>query len=135
MDTLYATQSDAYRSVTKFMVITGKSEPIKTSQENQNNLDQPDSVENSSNQANNQNNALSSSQIDVVEYMVYPNPVEETIFIKGLNATRDVSFEIVNSVGQVVQVGQSTGRINVSSLIEGVYYLNIENRQVKFLKK
>ncbi len=136
-DTLYATQSDAYHNVTRFMVITGKAEAIKVSQENQNNnLDQQDSEQNNnSEQINNQNNALSSSQIELVEYMVYPNPVEETIYIKGMNTNKAVPFEIVNSLGQIVQLGQTLGKINASSLTEGVYYLNIENKQVKFLKK
>lgn len=110
--------------------------PIKTSQENQNNIDQQDLEEyNNSNQSNHQNNTLSSGQIEVLEYVVYPNPVEETIFIKGLNTKNSVPFEIVNSVGQVVQMGQTIGKINACSLTEGVYYLNIENKPVKFLKK
>jgi hypothetical protein len=145
-DTLYATQSDAYRSVTKFMVITGKAEAIKVSQEDQdkkNNLQ--DSLLANQKQTLGNGNTLSSdslSQTQSGNIQIYPNPVSDVLFIEGIdcdntNAKQLINchYEIFNSTGQLVQEGNISRTISVVNLITGSYTLKIGNNSYKFLKK
>jgi alpha-tubulin suppressor-like RCC1 family protein len=145
-DTLYATQSDAYRSVTKFMVITGKAEAIKVSQEDQNKKnDLQDSLLANQNLTSTNGNKLSSdslSQTQSGNIQIYPNPVSDVLFIEGIdcdisksNQLINCRYEIFNSTGQLVQKGNISSTISVINLITGSYTLKIGNSSFKFIKK
>jgi alpha-tubulin suppressor-like RCC1 family protein len=145
-DTLYATQSDAYRSVTKFMVITGKAEAIKVSQEDQNKKnDLQDSLLTNQTQTSTNGTALSSDsllQIQSGNIEIYPNPVTDVLFIEGINCDNRNSiqlfnchYEIFNSAGQLVQKGNISRTVSVANLITGSYTLKIGNSSYKFIKK
>ncbi len=58
---------------------------------------------------------------------IYPNPANSTLFIQG--KTENISkYEIINIFGQSVQSGMiSNGRIDVSELPQGLYFLKIKN--------
>ena len=59
------------------------------------------------------------------EFAIYPNPVNNTLFINGGNST--YSYEMYNGMGQKVASGDATGntQINVSSMMKGVYFLRL----------
>ncbi|ADR21963.1 hypothetical protein MATR_04020 [Marivirga tractuosa] len=75
------------------------------------------------------------------EFQIYPNPAQESIFIKWEDQTAEiVSYKILDVKGRVKLEGQFENQqslINVQSLSEGLYFLQLRNgRQVvskKFL--
>ncbi len=58
---------------------------------------------------------------------VYPNPVSNTLYIKGIDTT--YRYALYNNMGQQVVNGQAQGlkQIDVNSLAKGVYFLRITN--------
>ncbi len=65
---------------------------------------------------------------------VYPNPVSEALYASGMSAGDD--FRIYDQAGKLVFSGQFTGRIDVSGLNDGIYYLEHYgdvNRRSKFI--
>ena len=58
-------------------------------------------------------------------FEVYPNPVSNTLYVKGVNAKYD--YAVFNNVGQEMMRGNAQGtlQINVSSLSKGVYFLRL----------
>ena len=66
---------------------------------------------------------------------VYPNPVQNQLFIKGCNA-HDV-VKIINMTGQVLtahEINYATV-VDVSFLPPGLYFLKTENAVRKFVKE
>ena len=59
------------------------------------------------------------------EFVIYPNPVNNTLFINGGDA--QYSYEMYNSMGQVVANGQAQGteQIHVSNMTKGMYFLRL----------
>ena len=59
------------------------------------------------------------------EFAIYPNPVNNTLFINGGNAV--YSYEMYNGMGQKVASGNATGntQISVSDMMKGVYFLRL----------
>ena len=59
------------------------------------------------------------------EFAIYPNPVNNTLFIYGGNA--EYSYEMYNGMGQKVANGKASGntQINVSDMMKGVYFLRL----------
>ncbi len=82
-----------------------------------------------------------------LEFSLYPNPVNQNIFIDfNLDDDTDMSFEVSNSMGQIVKTifnkryeeGFQNLNIDVSDLCSGVYYFksysNIKTKVLKFVK-
>ena len=63
---------------------------------------------------------------------VYPNPVSNVLTVES-DKTDD--FHIVNLLGQQVWSGKNTGRIDVSALPQGAYFVKVGTEQVKFIKQ
>ena len=59
------------------------------------------------------------------EFVIYPNPVNNTLFINGGDA--EYSYEMYNSMGQVVANGQAQGteQIHVGNMTKGMYFLRL----------
>ena len=59
------------------------------------------------------------------EFIIYPNPVNNTLYINCGNA--EYNYEMFNGMGQVVASGnaQGTEQINVSNMTKGVYFLRL----------
>ena len=59
------------------------------------------------------------------EFAIYPNPVNNTLFINSGNA--EYSYEMYNGMGQKVAEGNATGntQINVNDMMKGVYFLRL----------
>ena len=60
-----------------------------------------------------------------VEFSVYPNPVNGTLYVAGGNA--EYSYQMFNGMGQKVAEGKASGntQINVSDMSKGVYFLRL----------
>jgi len=59
------------------------------------------------------------------EFAVYPNPVNNTLYISSGDA--DFSYEMFNGMGQKVASGNATGnaQINVNDMTKGIYFLRL----------
>ncbi len=70
------------------------------------------------------------------EIIVYPNPTDQYIYIAGLeNGIHD--YSITNTLGQVIRVGKLSGDgiIDLGIVATGTYYLKVDNRYWKIIKK
>ncbi|WP_136669105.1 M4 family metallopeptidase [Flavobacterium sp. H122] len=73
------------------------------------------------------------------EIKIYPNPVENILNVSG-GFERELSFRVVNLLGQQVLQGKVAGEINVESLTKGMYYIEMNDGDEvvlsqKFIKK
>ena len=74
---------------------------------------------------------------------VYPNPVQNSLHIEGLDATVQCDVKIINENGSIVlstQINKNTScNLNIQNLSSGVYYVRIISRQnaltMKFVKE
>lgn len=86
-----------------------------------------------------QNSNLSTNETaNKKEINIYPNPVSDILNISGLSEEND--FEIYNAIGQKVISGKISDRkVNVSQLLKGVYFIQINDKgkldKFKFIKK
>ncbi|MGE8511119.1 MAG: reprolysin-like metallopeptidase [Chryseobacterium culicis] len=69
---------------------------------------------------------------------IYPNPVEDVLNV--MNVSSNASYEIFNAPGQVIAKGTiGEGKINVRTLVKGIYFITINNKEekstTKFVKK
>ena len=64
-------------------------------------------------------------ELNVNEFGIYPNPVNNTLNINGGNV--DYSYMMFNGMGQMVANGKAQGieQINVNDMAKGVYFLRI----------
>ena len=72
------------------------------------------------------------------EFVIYPNPSHDVLFVKTCHgASLQSDYRITNLTGQTIMIGEITSetqQIEVSSLINGMYFINIGNVTTKFLK-
>ncbi|MFV9549561.1 immunoglobulin-like domain-containing protein [Algibacter sp. PT7-4] len=79
-------------------------------------------------------NVLNISTHSVNKLTLYPNPVEEVLNIKTLKGG-NLSYKIINALGQVVNKGKTTKAIVVDNLEAGMYYIEVENNGIKIMKR
>jgi len=81
--------------------------------------------------------AVSTNQANVEpEWNVFPNPVTDVLNFKDLTET--LQYQIINSVGQVVQEGTANPNemLSVNDLSSGMYAIRLENGELrKFMKQ
>lgn len=82
------------------------------------------------------NNAIA-SKVDI-----QVTPTQADSYLRIITPASQVSYEIVDFSGRVSRQGNATGtqkEVNVSSLLKGVYFINVKtekgNKSVKFIKK
>ena len=64
---------------------------------------------------------------------VFPNPTNDFLNVTALNSNTD--YYIYDKLGKVVSTGRTSGKIDVSSLASGVYYIKTgkEDKVIKFV--
>lgn len=69
------------------------------------------------------------------QFRIYPNPTSDLLFISSERSTK-LKITIYNSVGQLLlsQV-DSVGRVDVSALIPGIYFVEITSEDGKTVQK
>jgi aminopeptidase N len=82
-----------------------------------------------------QDTNLKVDEIDVAQFALYPNPAKNEIFLKGIKKSAD--FTIFSADGRLVKkyTYKPGNVINISSLVPGVYVLQISGKNLKFVKK
>ena len=83
---------------------------------------------------------IRANEVSIAEYTIngieiYPNPATTHLYVK-LAEPQTADYSIYNIVGQVVKQGilQDNNVINVTSLVQGTYFLKITGATVKFVK-
>lgn len=72
---------------------------------------------------------------------IYPNPVSNELFIEMANNKETVTFQILNSMGQIVFKGTFAEKtvVQTSSFAKGLYLIKLENNKIfefrKFVKE
>jgi hypothetical protein len=79
-------------------------------------------------------NITSENVIETGDFMIYPNPVSEKLYLK--KSFEWVAFEIYSLTGAKIFSGVSTSEINVSNLPSGVYFLKLTGKAItRFVKQ
>jgi len=69
-------------------------------------------------------------------FVIYPNPARDQLFIESKNQ-EDYEFHIINFLDQIVAAGKINGQsetVDISALPPNVYIFRINNKAVNFLK-
>lgn len=69
-------------------------------------------------------------------FSLAPNPAENEIKISGLK--QKTAYKIFNATGQLLKTGnveKENNIIGVSELNTGIYFINLDNEKIKFIKK
>jgi pimeloyl-ACP methyl ester carboxylesterase len=80
-------------------------------------------------------NATSISETQNEKLSIYPNPVENKLFVSGLNQSIGFDFEIFSLDGRLIQSGTSENLndgISVSELQNGTYFLRINHQSITY---
>ncbi len=72
-------------------------------------------------------------KIDNEKIDIYPNPVEDILFVVGLN--RFENIEIIDLIGNKQSYIISGNSIDVSHLRKGLYFIKINDQTLRFIKK
>lgn len=82
---------------------------------------------------------LSTTENELTDILIYPNPVSEVIYFKGITSIQSVA--LYSMLGKQIEVSiNNSNEIDVSFLKDGIYFLKItdeQNRSTlrKFIKK
>ena len=68
------------------------------------------------------------------DFIVYPNPTNTKLQIKSLTYIDNEPWTIYNNLGETILIGNYNADINVERLVDGIYYLSIDNKRIKFIK-
>nr|WP_246206169.1 T9SS type A sorting domain-containing protein [Fulvivirga aurantia] len=63
--------------------------------------------------------------------LIYPNPTQSEVHIETKG---EVNFRIYDINGQTVKTGETSDVINVENLIDGLYYIQVNEKIYRFLK-
>ncbi|MGV6828749.1 MAG: M4 family metallopeptidase [Flavobacteriales bacterium] len=70
------------------------------------------------------------------DLLIYPNPVASTLNIKMIDTEENLTFRIINLLGQTVMRGQINNQtINVNNLNNGIYFLEINDGDELMIKR
>ena len=84
----------------------------------------------------NNSSILSNSEFNLKNFSIFPNPVNETIYIPNIS---NFNYEICDFLGKIVIKGNNENQINVNSLSKGIYVLKLKTNErtinQKFIKE
>ena len=67
---------------------------------------------------------------------VFPNPVQETLTVNGVKKDALINVYSMNgALLKTVKAQDNSTKVDVSSLQQGIYFLQIDKQVVKFIKK
>ena len=90
------------------------------------------------------NQLLSRDNFEISKFSIHPNPTQNELFITAQNTTQNLKIKIFNIEGKLLSAQsitlQDQKAIDVSQLLNGIYFLNIEDENgntttKKFIKQ
>ena len=84
---------------------------------------------------------LSTSDFNLEELVLFPNPTKNSVTIKGMKSTKDLKVGIIDITGRVLlnQVDITTSnkevKVDMSKLSSGTYFITLENNEFNTVKK
>ena len=81
-----------------------------------------------------QDNTLSTTDLNLEAFALYPNPAKNELYLKGIKRSTEFTIHFID--GKLVRKGmyQPEKPINISELIPGTYIFKIKDKNIKFLK-
>lgn len=80
-----------------------------------------------------QDSSLSTYEHIKNQIEIYPNPAQDILFVSGLN--KKTKFTIYSPDGRLIMTGSTEKKIDISSLLKGIYILKIQMLDYKFIKQ
>jgi hypothetical protein len=71
----------------------------------------------------------------ISNFLIYPNPVKGDILNIKLSKSINVSYKIINMLGQIVNTGKITKEIPVGNLQEGTYFIQVNDGERIYTEK
>ncbi|MFD1161272.1 immunoglobulin-like domain-containing protein [Hwangdonia seohaensis] len=68
-------------------------------------------------------------------FKLFPNPVKGDVLNIKLSKGTNLSYKIINMLGQVVNTGKTTKEVKVNNLEAGVYYIEVNDGNTTMTKK
>ena len=84
---------------------------------------------------------LSTSDFNLEELVLFPNPTKNSVTIKGMKSTNDLKVGIIDITGRVLlnQVDITTSnkevKIDMSKLSSGTYFITLDSNDFSTVKK
>jgi len=81
-----------------------------------------------------QDNTLSTADLNIDKFSLYPNPAKNELYLKGIDKPTDITIHFVD--GKLVRKDtyQPNKPINISELVPGTYVFTIKEKNIKFIK-
>ncbi|MET3538616.1 M1 family metallopeptidase [Chryseobacterium limigenitum] len=81
-----------------------------------------------------QDNTLSTADLNIDKFSLYPNPAKNELYLKGIDKPTDFTIHFVD--GKLVRKDtyQPNKAINISELVPGTYIFTIKEKNIKFIK-
>ena len=81
-----------------------------------------------------QDNTLSTTDLNIDKFSLYPNPAKNELYLKGIDKPTDFTIHFVD--GKLVRKDtyQPNKPINISELVPGTYVFTIKEKNIKFIK-
>lgn len=80
-----------------------------------------------------QDNNLNTTDFKTQEFSIYPNPAKNELFISGLK--KEANYKILTADGRLVKKGKANQKIDIAVLDKGIYFIMINNSNLKFVKE
>jgi hypothetical protein len=74
-------------------------------------------------------------KIDQSDFIIYPNPFDESIAIKTLYHETPEEIRIYNSQGVLIRLISNEKDVQTSTLSSGVYFIHVKNGDKKHIQK
>ncbi len=72
---------------------------------------------------------------DYQDINIFPNPVDDVIYISGLKDNTPVEYEIYDIFGKKIEKGLTSGMIRLNNKVPGMYFLQMNRKTQKFIVK
>lgn len=70
---------------------------------------------------------------EITKLRVYPNPVQDIIWVKGIN--KSLNYKIYSINGNCLRTGTTVSSINIEELNKGIYLLELETSSIRQMVK
>jgi hypothetical protein len=70
---------------------------------------------------------ISESNLVATDYSIYPNPTTGEVSILSKNYTNNLTINVYNAIGQLIQTKNNANSLNLSNELAGIYFIELKN--------